>query len=135
MWVVEDRDRGSNVRETALNTPAIAFNGVLRADFRRGGENPAYNFAVPAKDASVRRVIYLGGLAAAGAPVKSAIDFRIPSDLRQQRSLAGKQHRLGDDVDDFPGECLERLRLTATGQQAGQTVGTSIPSTKLWSGL
>ena len=52
-----------------------------------------------------------------------SVDLRVTRDLRQQGSLSRKQHRLGDDVDDLPRERLERLRLTATREQAGQPVG------------
>jgi uncharacterized protein YbjT (DUF2867 family) len=44
--------------------------------FEQRDRRAAYNFAVAAKHAGVRRVIYLGGLAAAGAPVSEHLKSR-----------------------------------------------------------
>src|SRR6266478_6523155 len=54
---------------------------------------------------------------------KCSVDLRVTRNLRQQGPLSRKQHRLGDYVNDLPRERLERLRLTATREQAGQPVG------------
>src|SRR5437879_9103277 len=54
--------------------------------------------------------------------LERAIHLGVSRDLREQRALSGEQHRLGDDIDDLPGERLKRLCLTPAWEQARQAI-------------
>ena len=66
---------------TALDGIEVAYYLIHSMSGREHGfgsrdRRAAYNFAIAAKRAGVRRVIYLGGLAAAGAPVSEHLKSR-----------------------------------------------------------
>ncbi len=66
---------------TALDGIEVAYYLIHSMSGRKGGfeerdRRAAYNFATAAKRAGVRKVIYLGGLAAAGAPVSEHLKSR-----------------------------------------------------------
>lgn len=66
---------------TALDGIEVAYYLIHSMSGREGGfgerdRQAAYNFAVAAKHAGIRRVIYLGGLAAAGATVSEHLKSR-----------------------------------------------------------